>query len=96
MQLLNLTWGAGASVAAGIVLEKLKIESKPIQVSHNIVNIILWLIAASSVSVIRATECIMLTVTCYKACLLELTSSWMGYERSRFVPCNILMSCGVL
>ncbi|KAA6418220.1 MAG: hypothetical protein FRX49_11878 [Trebouxia sp. A1-2] len=29
--LLNLTWGAGASVAAGIVLEKLKIESKPIQ-----------------------------------------------------------------
>ncbi len=32
-QLLNLTWGAGASVAAGIVLEKLKIESKPIQVS---------------------------------------------------------------
>lgn len=90
MQLLNLTWGAGASVAAGIVLEKLKIESKPIQVSHNIV------IAASSVSVIRATECIMLTVTCYKACLLELTSFWMGYERSRFVPCNILMSCGVL
>ena len=31
MQLLNLTWGAGASVAAGILLEKLKIESKPIQ-----------------------------------------------------------------
>ncbi len=39
MQLLNLTWGAGASVAAGIVLEKLKIESKPIQVSHNSVNV---------------------------------------------------------
>ncbi len=38
MQLLNLTWGAGASVAAGIVLEKLKIESKPIQVSHNAMN----------------------------------------------------------
>ena len=32
MQLLNLTWGAGASVAAGIVLEKYKLESKPIQV----------------------------------------------------------------
>lgn len=32
MQLLNLTWGAGASVAAGIVLEKIKTESKPIQV----------------------------------------------------------------
>lgn len=29
--LLNLTWGAGASVAAGIVLEKIKRESKPIQ-----------------------------------------------------------------
>lgn len=29
--LLNLTWGAGASVAAGIVLEKWKIESRPIQ-----------------------------------------------------------------
>ena len=33
MQLLNLTWGALASVAAGIILEKLKIESKPIQAS---------------------------------------------------------------
>lgn len=32
LQLLNLTWGAMASVAAGILLEKLKIESKPIQV----------------------------------------------------------------
>lgn len=32
MQLLNLTWGAGASVAAGILLEKWKTESKPIQV----------------------------------------------------------------
>lgn len=32
LQLLNLTWGAGASVAAGIVLEKIKTESKPIQV----------------------------------------------------------------
>lgn len=29
--LLNLTWGAGASVAAGIVLEKIKTESRPIQ-----------------------------------------------------------------
>lgn len=46
MQLLNLTWGAGASVAAGIVLEKLKIESKPIQVSHNTMT------AASAVTVI--------------------------------------------
>ncbi len=38
MQLLNLTWGAGASVAAGIVLEKLKIESKPIQVRCNAIT----------------------------------------------------------
>ncbi len=72
MQLLNLTWGAGASVAAGIVLEKLKIESKPIQVTHNAV------IRASAVTVIREIECIMLTVTCYNACLLELASSWKG------------------
>lgn len=48
MQLLNLTWGAGASVAAGIVLEKLKIESKPIQVSHSTITVVL------SVTSIRA------------------------------------------
>ena len=72
MQLLNLTWGAGASVAAGIVLEKLKIESKPIQVTHNAMT------RALTVTVIRAIECIMLTVTCYNACLLKLASSWKG------------------
>ena len=72
MQLLNLTWGAGASVAAGIVLEKLKIESKPIQVSHNTMN------AASSASVITTSVCILLTVTCCNACWLELASSLKG------------------
>lgn len=55
MQLLNLTWGAGASVAAGIVLEKYKLESKPIQVmtpsSHHVGCICIALVAATCLPV---------------------------------------------
>ena len=51
VQLLNLTWGALASVAAGIILEKLKIEGKPIQVSLYVplhASSLFWLVAVVS------------------------------------------------